>query len=555
MLPTLESSALSLTLDEFLNSSVEAGSVVKTPIATVVGNDGKATVSVVATLKDGDICYQLTKSENGYEFAPLYAGEYDIVYTCSDYVSCVTKSLSLTVSASDTPVMVDTPELPLVFVKGCEYTLPTMKGYLLDSGVPVESEMTVSYKFDGGQEVPCDGKMTVNANDYVSVVYTLGSYKKSFDVDVTDVGKDGQIIKKNYFYAPQFTATSDTEKTTYITSTEGATMTFIKPVLVSEFNLKFNIKNKNFEAMNVYLTDTVNIENVLKISLTSSPQGTQFYSVNGGNVQSVTKYLEGTDISLLYYNGEDYVLSGDESLNINGFSGFDSYMANLVIELVGVSGQSEIEIYEINNEVINSYDYDKFDAQYYCDITSGVKRLGDTLNIGRLFVADVLSFESSAYISVYDIDGNACVATDGTVMDKVSNIDREYSITLNGYGEYTVEIRYVDELMQLTSANKSKFKVDYVTVEVVDDVAPQITLGKIINQSGKGKITVATATASDNLDDDVSVYVYVTKPNQVTQKVVDGSFTADTTGVYIVSYYATDSTGNLGFTSYRIEVK
>ena len=550
-----QNSNLEITVGEYEQNSVLAGSRVVMPSAQVQGNDGEAVVSVVATLQNSQVSYELSACEGGYEFVPLYAGEYSVVYTVSDYVNSVTQNLTLTVQASSTPIIKQKPSLPTVYVKGCEYTIPAAKGYSLDSGTPVESDMNISYSFDGGEELPYQGKITVTANDYVSVIYSLGSYKKTYEIDVVDVGKGGEIIKKNYFYAPDFTASSDTDKTSYVTSVNGAKMQFIKPILVSEFNFKFRIETKNFEQLNIILTDIENANTVLKISITQSPQNTQFYSINGSAPQSIIKYLEDSDITIQYYNGESYLVVGDDSISVGNFSGFESFMANLEIELLGVTGESELIIYELNNEGIDNKTYDKFKAQYYCDISSGIKKLGDYIRIGKLYIADVLSFESSAYITVYDPDGNVCVATDGTEMDKVSDFSKEYLIEVSAYGEYLVEIRYVDKALQLTNSNGGKFSVDYVSIEAMDNVAPVISLGKVNTQSGKGKIAVATATVTDNIDESVELFICVTGPDQVTKTVVNGSFTANVSGTYVVSYYATDSVGNLGFVSYEIEVK
>jgi hypothetical protein len=92
---------------------------------------------------------------------------------------------------------------------------------------------------------------------------------------------------------------------------------------------------------------------------------------------------------------------------------------------------------------------------------------------------------------------------------------------------------------------------------VVDDQAPVITLEKSIStevKQGK-KVEIPKATAMDNVDGEVDVYVYLVTPGGILSKVELGKKVALTEkGVYEVRYLSVDAFGNLNILYYEITV-
>ncbi len=84
---------------------------------------------------------------------------------------------------------------------------------------------------------------------------------------------------------------------------------------------------------------------------------------------------------------------------------------------------------------------------------------------------------------------------------------------------------------------------EYVITVVKDSEAPVIAVDFVNKQVLKGTvITLATATATDNVDGDVKVTLVVTYGTQVIE-VTDGKFTAEKLGAYTITYSCTDEAG------------
>ena len=74
------------------------------------------------------------------------------------------------------------------------------------------------------------------------------------------------------------------------------------------------------------------------------------------------------------------------------------------------------------------------------------------------------------------------------------------------------------------------------------------------------RVTLPSATATDNIDEEVEVHVYVASPSQVlivAGKDEDGnfSFTPDRKGNYAVRYVAVDTAGNIAALTYSLNVE
>ena len=123
---------------------------------------------------------------------------------------------------------------------------------------------------------------------------------------------------------------------------------------------------------------------------------------------------------------------------------------------------------------------------------------------------------------------------------------------LEKFGQYLVEYEAVD------SAGWQTFYT--YAINVGENEPPTITLSGVVTNATVGAtVKVATATVSDNADNDLTYVCYLKAPSGVFYKLVEGEnayegFVAKEKGTYNVYYYAIDSVGNYNIVSYAIVV-
>ena len=247
---------------------------------------------------------------------------------------------------------------------------------------------------------------------------------------------------------------------------------------------------------------------------------------------------------LTYSNGTVYgsvsVYSAvTEYLNGEEFKGFSGNFAYLTIEMTGVNGASEICLKNLNRQSLNDASKDKTAPQILINAVSGERTLNDVIVLKDGFAADVLTNKWEFTLKVTAPDGSYAVSTNGVKLDGSADPSGEYEIKLSSYGDYYIE----DKLLAF-----------YVTAK--DSTAPEVELGNKKTTAKIGEtITVASLTATDNVSENLTVFVCVENPDCQNDIVKDNKFVADKAGKYTVKYIVCDEAGNYAFASYTITVK
>ncbi len=121
-------------------------------------------------------------------------------------------------------------------------------------------------------------------------------------------------------------------------------------------------------------------------------------------------------------------------------------------------------------------------------------------------------------------------------------------LVLNKEGEYTV-------VYMATTPNGAVGVLDATVTVIKDEDAPVISVDFKNQNVVKGtSITLPVATASDNVDDTATVSVRVQYGKEAVT-VTAGKFTADKLGAYTVTYYSRDIAGNVGESSFIVNVQ
>lgn len=550
--------ALRLDVDE-LTETATVGQEVRIPNYTVHGESGETTYNVVARHKTQNVVYPV---KNGV-FVPMYAGDYELVYECSDYVETVTKVINLTVETTDCPTIIDEMELPDYLLKNCIYRLPEVKGYVFEDGKPIEKQPSISVVENGKSRVLPNNYFAPQAAGEVTIRYTVEngdySYSKDFVVNVVDVGYSERIAMENYFLGD--IQTEATSRYVQLTATTEETAYFSTQLQVYEFQSKMQIDStkNDFETLTVRLQDTVNKDVSLAFRFIKGDKSTQF-SVNGDKFTYALGYdafrSSVESFVLNYYNTTKQVtfdeatfITIEKDENGKPFNGFTGNVAYISYTFENVSGESGLRFYQINGQPFNNGVVDKIEPQLFIvDRDSGLKKIGDKLYIAPSFAFDVLDPNTDLSFAIYDPDGNICISDDGVLLDASADTTRSYLVTAKKMGSYVVRYQVSD-----TKGNKI---TDSYALRVVDKEPPVIEVQAPVETAKVGDtVALYQATATDNVTETVTLRMYVYAPDgrmvDITSKT---ELTLTLRGAYKITYMAFDELKNVSFKTFTIRV-
>ena len=530
-----------------------------------VANNQKGNITVEITATCGN--ESLTANE-AFEILPLMKGTYTVNVVVSDYVETVEKTFALEVLENPVPVFVDDVNLVDYFICGQRYSLPEFNGYDISSGVAETLVSKIYISEDGGakKEVGTN-EFTVNAKDNVEVIYEIANgqntTRKSYNIPaVNAITEDGNLDITKYFDVidGECFVTANTDNVVFAT-TEDTTIKFINAVQMESFitRFKWGETKRAFDGLNVYLTDSTDESNRIKITYTWVDE-IGYISINDANPIRVPTDTTTSDKTLLTlgYKNETKQAYGRSTLMMNitntiygeEFKGFAENMAYIEYELFGVTGEAELNLLRINNQAM--FDFvapDFMEAELFFKRSNGDVALGDQVVIYGARAYDVLSSKTTLSLKVTAPDGSYVTAIDGTVLDGTCDPTRDYIIKTHQYGGYTVGFTTID-------GADVREKLFY-GFACIDKVSPTISVnGKTVQAKVGDTLKVKDYKVSDNISKDsaITVYVCVLDPDYLMQSVVKNQFTVRKAGVYTVYYYASDANGNMSIAQYDVVV-
>lgn len=228
------------------------------------------------------------------------------------------------------------------------------------------------------------------------------------------------------------------------------------------------------------------------------------------------------------------------------FDGFPSKMVYLSFEILQVSGNSKMNVVQINSHYFTSDGYDGIAPFVVLDgyvKTSCV--LGDTIVIPKGNAVDVADPDAHAFVTVRK--NNAIVtSTGGKAIDELS-ANAAYSIAASETGEY---------ILQYTAVDKSgnTYDVGYYTVYVTNKTALAVSLKSSLKATYSWGETIVIPEAA--VGDGAETLIYVTGPKTGYKIVQAGdSYKFESYGKYYIHYFVYDSFGNIGSIDLMVEVK
>lgn len=492
------------------------------------------------------------------EFVAAANGEsYTITYTLTDYIGqSMRKVLKLQATRQDKPIFdKNFVVLPTSFVDGEGYTFGkyTATYYAEDyTAYHVEAKIRVV----NGQSV-----VNVAAEDKYTPDYSAGTNAEVqliFDKDgkTETVTYNVPIVKpifgktymQGFFTCDNAEISADINCLNFVSVDKTQTMkfAFVRRINARSLLLRFVVGKEKIGngTFNVTLADVKDAHG--KIDLTFKvTDGDYKMSVNGSDFVKVN--LDGEGYLQLLYDADTRTITDGQSVQIAKLTAtsdgrdFDGFTENEVYLSVSAEGVDELGIRTINNQTINNVRRDSQEPYVYVDgMLEGRYETGVKVVIPAAEAYDVLS-------SIGDLTVKVLFEGKEEILSALAN--KQHELTFDKCGSYEVVYSVTDATGQVGS------KSLYFTIG--DSVKPTLTFDKKLQERAKAgaTITLPTYTADDNLGaDNVTVRVYVTRPDGRFATVSDGKYTFDKAGWYTVTYFAIDSQNNSVVYSFDIQI-
>lgn len=535
----------------------------------VSGAIGGYSVTARAALEGSDVvCEVVGLTETGGTFFPEYAGTYLVTYTVTDYISSATATCRVEVEAGENVRISAVPELPSYLIVGCTYDLSGALAYEYSSGVPAATGVTISCS----SAADISGtSFTPTAAGGMTIVFRAegagGSYDEiSVPVQAVDVGYGGDLAMGSWFFGNGVTSAAQ-QGYVSLNASADARFDFIN-ALDANFSLQAGIDSSRnaFGELAFAFADAESGEVGIEISILKNAAGENaVVLVNGRTAGSFEgDWYDDSSFTISYDNSTGMlsvgsVLTVDMTSSAYGFGGFPSDRIRLSGAFAEVTGEAGLRFYRVNNQTLNNRAYDVATPQV--TLLGNMDRSftpGEKVTVVPAIATDVLDPNVTFSLTVTSPDGQTVVSEDGVSLSGVDPT-RAYSFTADQIGVYAVRWQARDSSGNLQSSSLS--------LMVKDGQAPSIAFpeGSVREGSVGSAVPVAAVSVSDDFDEDVAYYVYLTRPDGVMLPLytfaTDGSvlffdgFVPDVAGEWTVTYYAADDTGNAAVESYVVTVR
>lgn len=527
-----------------------------------VNGEGVFNISAQLIAPDGK---QVRIEDNA--FVPDQTGKYLLTYTATDYVgNAYTRQFNITVEPLTKPVFVAKPYLPLAFIYGFNYDLPTAQAYE-GNGTAILAKIYVDNVELNGAFTPSEAQ---TANGQVEIKYVargvsgIAEYIATVKTvkPIVEQGDAVYIDQSAYFVTSNATATMEKDFVSVAFGKDGR-FTFANKLNARAASITFVCADKTFDSVQVVLSDSTDVNKVVTVTVTYVDGKYYVTFPHDGNVYNLGQKGESIGIT---YNNDTYSVGGVDNAvcgkiayydNGNVFEGFGD--AVYIGVVCNTQSGATLDFTNIVNQtlghrsaagVIGSTDL--IAPQIVADDdTNSNYNIGDTATIPAVKAFDVLNPIQSVKVTV--------VAPDGTRI--LNNVDgtTEHSIKLDLYGTYAVTYTATDAF--------GKRAPYYKTIFVKETESPKLEVNtKKIKKTYKvgDKIEIPSYTVSDNsgsynLDvmliypDNYIVYLLNDNSGEITYclksentKLPNGllvnekTFKLNKSGVYTLRYFAYD---------------
>lgn len=568
--PVANAKAITLNTSYQDFGSISAGAIIKIPEFSLetINNADCLNVKIKAVHEKETVAIDKEKRT----FIPQYAGEYKIVYECSDNVFNQNFEYLVNCVASDNIEFIGDIVLPRYFIKNAEYTLEVVPAFSFDTGSPVELQTNAFISYDNGQnytKINDVKRVKITGEETAIIKYTCskGGLEKSIEsepIKIIDVGygvKNGLRLR-DYFLHEGFVTKSYEEtkspdvKYDSLVNEGDNTLKFINAIDLTALNFAFKIpaNGANYKQVDVILTDYYDSSITYTVSYIANGEMC-FVALNGEKaLSSGYKFIDNSVTKKLVFSA----LNKELTVNDVTFSNtdltqiFNSSLCYIDIKIKDIYGNASLIIDSLNAQSFrNNLLTDNVRPIMSLKDFSGEYEIGSVINMLKPCVTDVLSTVVDGEVSLYvEKDGEVLYSVDRVRLDETCDAMRDYQLKLESYGQYTISYAYRDGAGML--ATKLCF------VAVVDVNAPIIELSGDSKISVKqGKILTLEYKVSDDISsvEDIVVTVFMrdVKSNAF-YTFNENKIPFHNAGTFEVYIYAKDGSGNYSYKTIMVTV-
>lgn len=558
---------ISLSLISALPTQLVFGHEVSLPSATYSGGSGNLSLNVtVKTLEGTNIPI------NKMKFKVLEpSSEYVIDYVVNDYLGTI-KHLTQNISVTRNDEIVYDENLlvlPSAFVKGDPFQFNNLTGIYYDADYQAHVVPAVIKITDASGEktigsnliyVPSYSDSVQNAA--VNVSFTYGGHVTPFNkvVPIIQPKTNTSSYISSFFLSEHADVTASSKGLLFTSDGDGSmSFEFVRQIDASDLliDMSLNEEKFSFSSMNVNLCDSKDSSKNVKLTYTyhyddalgashlfcTINDSGEEYSVNTGS-DNVLRISYNNKTHELFDVTGTLVATIAEYENNEEFLGFSSGNVYFSFDVDGiVGGNFEIMMTRINNQGTNisRNDYQEPDIVVNGVVASRVP-MGSTVTLPSAFCYDVLNAVGDLAVNVKEKNGRVILSN--------TSCDIACQVTLNDCGTYVVTYSTED-------ANGNTAERKYV-ITVYDDVKPTLNFNSNMPEtvSVGSSLNLPGYIISDNDDPStVSVVCYLCCPDGIVKDVKNNTVTFNESGLYVLTYLATDINGNSTLYTFRITAK
>lgn len=531
-------------------TACHAGERVDLAAYTLSGGSGDIDVTVTATV--GGVTETVDAS-----FIPKRTGIYKINYVATDYLGrTATASYDLSVTASGTPIFGDTPVLPVAYISGGKYVIPTLYADDYSGGEAKKVAATVKVTDGNGAKTYNAGETftpIADANGLLTLEFAASGATVTYTVPCVNVRATNKLLAiENYFVTDGSVVTKDDTGVIVTADGERGEAAFINSVLAETFDAELAFQNfATLTEVDVTLTDSIDKNVSATVRLVRDGNNTRIITSGGEVSVSGVGFGATRKSSSLTYSDGSFALGGNRAAVTKtdggaAFSDFPSGKVNVRFTVIGSESGANIKINSINGQALSSKTALDFVAPeiYIGGVYGGTHEAGAIVTLPAADYADVLDPSATCTMTVTDPDGNAVTDVGGKTLKEVE--PDEYSVKLDKLGVYTVMITAKD------AGGNTSNRVYSIKSE---DVTPPVLT---INGEWKdGKLdetyTLPEIKATDD-NGETSVRIMVLDPNGKVTVLKPGvnAIKFAVAGKHTITIVARDGAGNV--TSKRVTI-
>ena len=557
---------LDVAFDNVVTEMME-GDLYRIPAYTVSNALGNPVTEIKATLNDKEI--EVTQQG----IRPFVEGELKITYTFKDYVGRkVTQTHTVTVNEASKPTFIDEPLLPKRLVVGNTYTFPALNAYnyVTAQGDAITTEIYV--KENGEERKLENGKYVAGSVSEAEVIYkaAIGNQEASWSVTlpVYDTKTNGYFDMSKYFLpmdANGSVQATDSSVDLCVAAAGNASFEFVNYVTIYPFITEFSYGESptRIGKFHVYLTDIVDADKVLKFTYDFKGGVATFYVNDNQNLKSeVSVALKEGGRNQLVFKADEKAVYFDinrgsgfpVSTFYNGqeYTGFTNERVYVTFVFEDVTDATQIKLNMLNLSYLSNDNGD-----YMAPLVSllgkvgGERIINEVVELPQIVSNDIFSGDVDAYITVKSPSGQFVTTTDGRVLNNLLYDQTLLKMKLTEHGKYEIHVVARDD-----AGNEG---LAAMAIRVVDTEKPAMSLsgGVVTNAKVGDKISLPTASVSDNLTQSCTIKVYVFNTNGHLMEIKDDckGFIPTCAGVYTVVYYVIDEAGNYAFQRFTVTVQ